>query len=102
MLRDNLRNIVVLKNIPSNMVEEAIVIVKAGNLKESEKRKDDKEVGNKEYIIEEAKRAVTEYIDTLDKKEKEIKITKKKRIKNTVLYISVIGMSILLFLNLIY
>ncbi len=84
---DNMKNIVVLKDLPSNMVEEAIVIlkpnIKLGKIEE--KKKENVKVGakstknSKEYIIKEAEEVVSQYISNLEKP-KELEITNKKLI----------------------
>lgn len=71
----NLKNIVVLKNLPSNIVEEAIVVLKRNkklhklqmaevkeNRIDSENKKE-----NNEYIVKEAEMLVKKYTDELEK-----------------------------------
>ncbi len=84
---DNTKNIVVLKDLPSNMVEEAIVILKPNIKLEKveEKKKENVKVGAKgirnpkEYIISEAEEIVSQYISNLEKP-KQLEITNKKLI----------------------
>lgn len=90
----DMKNIVVLKNLPSNLVEEAIVVLKenikahkyqiAENKEESLTR-DIKE--NKEYIIKEAEMLVESYCSSLEKKSPKWKYDMKrleKRYKNAI------------------
>ena len=85
MEKCQMKNIVVLKNLPSNLVEEAIVIFKSNkyaknyeyiekneNLKKQENNKN-----SKDYIIREAESVLTNYINLVEKKEK---INKNNRI----------------------
>jgi len=71
-----MKNMVVLKNLPSNLIEEAFVVLKdnvkvhkeelAGN------KKEDSNVNNiksKDYVIKEAEMIVSEYISKIEIKE---------------------------------
>lgn len=96
MNQSNMKNMVVLKNLPSNLVEEAIIILKENKkikrLEKVEKNKSQEE--NKspkkenEYILKEAEMLVSNYISGLENKKKERSINQKKinqkykRIKN--------------------
>ena len=74
MEMSNMKNIVMLRNLPSNIVEEAIVILKANQkikkleLVEQNKTFNNniKEVDNKEYILKEAEMLVSNYINELE------------------------------------
>ena len=78
----NLKNIVVLKDLPSNLVEEAIVVLKENqkipkleiaNKKKVNKQaqpKDMPKVKPKDYIIKEAQMLISEYITKLENKNK--------------------------------
>lgn len=96
MNQSNLKNMVVLKNLPSNIVEEAIVILKANKkvkkleIIEKNKMLEDITCKKKEndYILKEAEMIVSNYISCLEEKKQERKINDKKmeqkykRIKN--------------------
>lgn len=83
-MEDKLKNIVVLKDLPSNIVEEAIVILK-GNKKQTECIK--KHIKNKslqkdlnidkpkDYIVKEAQMVISNYISNVEGQ----KIVKNKR-----------------------
>ncbi len=83
---EKMRNIVILKDLPSNIVEEAIVVLKENkNIKKLEYidyKKDTKFTSKKtekNYIIKEAEMLVSNYISELEtKKEKIPKNFKKK------------------------
>ncbi len=87
---EKMKNIVVLKNIPSNMIEEAFVVLKdnvkihkeecVGNSKPLDNK--DEKVKDGNYVVKEAELIVSEYIKKLEKKEiKESKETKKLKEK---------------------
>lgn len=115
MNQGGLKNMVVLKNLPSNIVEEAIIVLKTNKkIKqvekiEKEKSIESKEIKNREndYILKEAEMLVNTYIAKLEYKKKTREITNKKekqkysRIKNYA-YISsfvILIESIILFIR---
>ena len=78
METSNMKNMVVLKNLPSNLVEEAIIILKSNKKvkklqKIEKKRKQHERVENlkkeKDYIIKEAEMLVANYISKLEDKQ---------------------------------
>lgn len=88
-----MKNIVVLKDLPSNIVDEAIVVLKANkkakkfqyckNKKEEiNKFKENVEQGNKDYIIKEAEALIADYIEKVENQDlrgkKEIREIKRK------------------------
>lgn len=83
----DMKNIVVLRNLPSNIVDEAIVILKANiDLKKHEitdSKKENIKVGakvkstSKDYIIKEAEAVVSNYISSIERP-KELELTNKK------------------------
>lgn len=86
----NLKNIVILRNLPSNIVEEAFVVLKPNKkiktAKYIEEKNNNKKIieNPKEYIIKEAELIVSDYISTLEKGQstESIKIEKKyKKLK---------------------
>ncbi|MCI9178319.1 MAG: hypothetical protein HFJ28_07265 [Clostridia bacterium] len=79
----NLKNIVVLKDLPSNIVEEAIVVLKENqkvpklefvdktgkqNKQKQEQGKEEKKA--KDYVVKEAQMLITEYISKIENKNK--------------------------------
>ena len=96
MNQSNLKNMVVLKNLPSNIVEEAIVILKTNKkIKKLEKIEINKiseettcKKKEKDYLVKEAEMLVANYISSLENKKQERKTNNKKmeqkykRIKN--------------------
>lgn len=106
MSQGDLKNMVVLKNLPSNIVEEAIVILKS-NKKVKQAEKIEKKIlmenlenrnKEKEYIIKEAEMLVSNYISSLEQKKKERNINNKKlnqkyiKVRNYAIIISLIMM----------
>ena len=76
MESSDMKNMVVLKNLPSNMVEEAIIIFKeTQNVKQRELIDRAKKVNStesqpksKDYILKEAEMLVTDYINKIENK----------------------------------
>ena len=82
----NLKNIVVLKNLPSNLVEEAIVVLKENQkiekleMVDMETKQSKTETTNKkeitqnknakDYIVKEAQMLIAEYISKMENKNK--------------------------------
>lgn len=113
MNQSNLKNMVVLKNLPSNIVEEAIVILKANKkVKRVEKVDKNKRIEDtrykkkdNDYILKEAEMLVSNYISSLEERKQEKRINNKKmeqkykRIKNYAYIASVIALieTIMLF-----
>ena len=84
MEENNMKNIIVLKDLPSNLIEEAIVILKENaNIKKINKKKESikvttrGKVNSKEYIIKEAESVVASYIASLEKP-KQMELTNNK------------------------
>ena len=104
MSKGNLKNMVVLKNLPSNIVEEAIVILKSNKkIKQVEKIEKNKSKENlevkkreKDYIVKEAEMLVSNYISSLEQKKKDRNINNKKlnqkykKVKNYAIISSII------------
>lgn len=109
MESNRLKNMVILKNLPSNVVDEAIVILKQ-NVKlkkqdcvENNKSKNpliSKNLNSKEYIVNEAQMVISNYISTLESPKKEkYKIDKKIQKECKRLKIASIILGILLILS---
>jgi uncharacterized protein involved in exopolysaccharide biosynthesis len=90
------KNIIVLKNVPSNIIEEAIVILKDNKIKS--KRKSVEINKFNQNITEEAKEIIYNYANDLEKnKSNENKLIKKnKKLK------IIIGILVLIFAIAIY
>jgi len=99
---NNIRNIVILKDLPSNIVDEAIVILKPNiKLKSVDvsqnniKNKKIKVENPKKYIINEAEMLISNYISKIENdRSKNIKINKKiedkcKRLKMVSIFLGI-------------
>lgn len=104
----SMKNMVVLKDLPSNIVDEAIVILKP-NIKlknldlaqnkstENKKTKKQNTDNPKKYIINEAEMIISNYISDIEKEKKEnLKINKKIENKYKRLRITSIVLGIML------
>ncbi len=85
---ESMKNMVVLRNLPSNIVEEAIVILKPNiklkNLDLAENKTTNKKSENKtkqdskKYIVNEAEMIVSNYLSSIEKEKKHnYKVNKK-------------------------
>ena len=116
METSNLKNMVVLKSLPSNIVDEAIIILKRNiNVKEYELQnnqdaKNKKNIQNsenrqKDYIVKEAEMLVNGYISKMESNKKKEQLNQKinnkyKRMKKYVCSLSVITIIELILLIL--
>ena len=74
MQTNNIKKIVVLKNLPSNIIEEAIVILKSNKYakkfqmieKNNNKEVEQKEIDGNQYIIKEAEALLSSYITKVE------------------------------------
>ena len=108
MEASKLKNMVILKNLPSNIVEEAIVILKENKkvkkLEKIDKNKktEYKRENKKDYVLKEAELVVSSYIEELEEKKKtKEKLNKKTSQKLKKLKIYSYITSIILFIETI-
>ena len=101
----NMKKMIVLKNLQSNMIEEAYVVfknnVKARNFEKVNNQKkeiikDDKK-GN-EYMIKEAEMVISDYICKMESKEFKFNNKSLKK-KNNILKIATISFALISILN---
>ena len=100
---ESMKNMVVLKNLPSNIVEEAIVVLKP-NVKlksldlaenKAKNKNGESKYNSKRYIINEAEMVVNNYLSKLEKdKKNNYKINKKienkyKRAKGLAIFLGI-------------
>ena len=80
MQNSKLKNSIVLREMASNVVDEAIVILKPNikikNFQKVKNSKNSKETGGKDFIIKEAENVINEYINKLNEKSSKSKILK--------------------------
>ena len=108
MNTENMKNMVVLKDLPSNIVDEAIVILKPNIKLRNLDLAENKTTGNKKiknqgtdnpkkYIINEAEMIISNYISKIEKEKKDnLKINKKMENKYKRLRITSIVLGIML------
>ena len=113
MESSNMKNIVVLKNLPSNPVEEAIIILKETQRvkekefieKNSKRNFGEIQLKSKDYILKEAEMLVSDYIDKIENKnftkKPETNINKKYRNLRKYSIISTAILIISLIINII-
>lgn len=96
----DMKNIIVLKDLPSNIIDEAIVILKDNKIKKSEKIGNSNEYMNTS-IINEAQNVIAEYIEKLERPKREKQNERKlllKYKKLQILTVLVTGMMAISFL----
>ena len=76
----DMKNIIVLKDLPSNIIDEAIVILKDNKIKKREKSENAAEFMNTN-VISEAQNVISEYIERLERPKKERQNEKKLLLK---------------------
>ncbi len=76
----DMKNIIVLKDLPSNIIDEAIVILKDNKIKKREKSENAAEFMNSN-VISEAQNVISEYIERLERPKKERQNEKKLLLK---------------------
>ena len=101
-----MKNIVVLKNLPSNLVEEAIVILKTNKVAkklEYIEKTTNKNINNtkktKEYMVREAESVISSYISKIEDNRNSNKIPKsniEKKYKKLKIYSIIISTMLLL------
>ena len=109
MEKNQMKNIVVLKDLPSNLIEEAILIFKTNNNTRKFESIDKGENVNKEknsknakdYIIKEAESVISNYISKTDKKTIKTENTGlNKRYRRLKIYSIIV--TVALFISLIF
>ena len=98
MEKESMKNMVILKNLPSNIVEEAIVILKPNvkikilNLAENNKKSKSKKQENyRKYIINEAEMIISNYLSKIENEKKKT-VNVNKKIENKYKRVRVIAM----------
>jgi len=105
----NMKNMIILRNLQSNIAEEAIVILKTNSKVKKkeiiEKSKnlnlDNVQRKNKEYILKEAEMLVTNYISKIEKNRIKEKPSKMLMFKYNRLKKYSLAVTIVLFISLI-
>ena len=109
MEKSQMKSMVVLKNLPSNLIEEAIVVLKPNKYakkmeyidKKDNLQNKDKNNQNNNYIIREAENVISNYINIVENKNKKVKdsdINKKyKKLKFYSLIVTIAFIATLIF-----
>lgn len=95
---DKMRNVIRIKDVPSNTIEEAIIILKENKkAKKYEGSNKFKNIGsidsdNNKYVVKEAELIISEYLEKNDDSIKDVNKKKIKKLKiiNIVLLLSLI------------
>ncbi len=94
METSNLKNMVILKSVPSNIIDEAIVILKKNikikefemqnstDIESGKKPNSKKETQNKDYIVKEAEMIINNYCTKVENSNKKEQLAKKLEGKN--------------------
>ena len=95
----DLKNMIILKDLPSNIVKEAYVVFKSNKMikkfQKINKKNENKQVrknNDDQYAIKEAEMLVLEYIEKVEKSEKEVILNSKinKKLKKYAYIVSII------------
>lgn len=87
MNSNQMKNIIVLKDLPSNLIDEAFIILKNNKKIKSLERVENKSSGDaakessREYIVKEAEMIISNYVSRIEK-EKQIKSYSVKQMEN--------------------
>ena len=109
MNSNQMKNMIVLKNLPSNLIEEAFIILK-NNKKIKSLERVEKKINSKtekekteEYIVKEAEMVISNYLSKLER-EKQIKSYSMKRIEDKYKRLKVVSiiLGIMVFFNAIF
>ena len=86
MEKCKMKNVVVLKNLPSNLIEEAFVVVKSRKVAKSleyidaQNGKFDSDCKDEGYVVREAESVLSSYVKLVEKKEnKKVNLPLKKK-----------------------
>ena len=102
-MEDNkLKNIVVLKNLPSNIVDEAIVVLKQNKVKlpEYTPKGAVEQNNSREYILKEAQMVISDYLSTIEKRKMKPNNALEKKYKR--LRICTWGLGVALVLGMLF
>ena len=103
MEKCKMKNVVVLRNLPSNLIEEAFVVVKSKNVARSLERIDGKNENidrkNKDdgYIVREAESVLSSYVSLVEKKDdKKVELGIKERYNVMKIYSILVTMAFII------
>lgn len=104
MNENKMKNMVILKNLPSNIVEEAYVVLKSNkNYKNLQKQDNINDRISSDYVVKEAEMVISNYLSNIEEKKifknSEIEKIKKKykKLRNTsMILIGIIVLNIII------
>ena len=76
----DMKNIIVIKDLPSNIIDEAIVILKDNKAKKINNSNRDNNEHINNNIVDEAQKIISEYVDRIEKNKRE-KFYEKNKMK---------------------
>lgn len=105
---NQMKNIIVLKNLPSNLIDEAFIILKDNKKIKSLERVEKKNINKvekektEEYIVKEAEMVISSYLSKIED-EKQIKTYSIRKMENKYKRLKVVSivLSIIVFINVI-
>lgn len=108
MNSNQMKNIIVLKNLPSNIIDEAFIVLKSNKKVKSLKKMENIQENNvqteksKDYILREAEMVITNYLSKMEK-EKAYKSYSVRQIENRYkkMKIATIVLGMIVCVNLI-
>ena len=107
MEKNQMKNMVILKNLPSNLIEEAIVIFKPNSFikkiqyidKNDFIKSKEKQCKNNNYIIQEAENIISSYISKIENKHEKVESTDiQKKYKKLKIYSILVTIALFIFL----
>lgn len=103
MEKCKMKNVVVLRNLPSNLVEEAFVVVKSRKVARSlecidrKNRKIDGDSKDDGYIVREAESVISNYASLIEKKDdKKSDMTWKRKCKKLAIFNIIVSIGFLI------
>lgn len=100
MNNSDMKNIIVIKDLPSNIIDEAIVILKDNKIKKKEKTETTNEYMNTS-IINEAQNVISEYLERLEQPKKEKQNEKRLLLKYKKLQVFSITLTGMMLVSLL-
>ena len=104
MNENKMKNMVILKNLPSNIVEEAYVVLKSNkNYKNLQKQDNINDRISSDYVVKEAEMVISNYLSNIEEKKifknseiEKIKKKYKKLRKTSMILIGIIVLNIII------
>lgn len=100
-----MKNMIILRDLPSNMVEEAFVVFKdnvkihkANKIEKNKRQEREEKTNTKEYMVKEAEIIIQDYISKIEKREYELgnvsnKLKEKyKKLKALTVFLAIFSM----------